>query len=82
MRPSIIARDPDLIKDILTGEFNSFRNNDLKLSKKHDPIMAINPFIMRDDEWKEGRKMILPAFTQSRVCGTYYVHKTNKIRIL
>lgn len=68
MRPSIVARDPDLIKDILTGEFNSFRYNDMKLSQKYDPLMAINPFILRDNEWKDGRKIILPALSQSKVC--------------
>lgn len=67
MRPSIMLRDPDLIKDILIGEFNSFRYNEAKVSKKYDPIFATNPFVSRDDDWKEGRKAILPAFSQSKV---------------
>lgn len=67
MRPSIVARDPGLIKDILISEFNSFRYNDFRLSKKLDPLLATNPFVSKDEEWKEGRKMILPTFSQSKV---------------
>lgn len=67
LRPAIVARDPDLIKDILITNFNSFRHNDLKLSKKHDPLTAINPFVASDEAWREGRKIILPIFLQSKV---------------
>lgn len=67
MTPSIVARDPDLIKDILITEFNSFRSNDFKLSRKYDPLLATNPFFVSDDEWREGRKSILPAFSQNKV---------------
>lgn len=67
MTPSIVPRDPDLIKDILISDFNSFRYNDFRMSKKYDPLLAANPFILRDDEWREARKTILPAFSQSKV---------------
>lgn len=67
MRPSIVVRDPDLIKDILITQFDSFRANDFNLSKKYDPLLATNPFFTIDDEWREGRKTILPAFSQSKV---------------
>lgn len=67
LQPAIMARDPDLIKEILSTNFNSFRNNDFKLSKKYDPLTATNPFFNRDDEWKEGRKAISPMLSQSKV---------------
>lgn len=67
LRPAIVARDPDLIKDILITNFNSFRHNDLKLSKRHDPLTAINPFVATDEAWSEGRKIVLPVFCQSKV---------------
>lgn len=62
-----MARDPDLIKDILVTNFNSFRHNDLKLSKKYDPLTAINPYVARDAAWSEGRKIILPVFSPNNV---------------
>lgn len=67
LRPAIVARDPDLIRDILITNFNCFRHNDLKLSKKHDPLTAINPFVATDEAWSEGRKIVLPVFSQTKV---------------
>lgn len=67
LKPAILARDPDLIKDIMITNFNSFRDNDIVLSKKHDPLIASNPFFTRDEEWRDGRKMIIPAFSQNKV---------------
>lgn len=67
MRPSIVVRDPDLIKDILITEFDSFRANDFNLSRKYDPLLAQNPFFNIDDDWREGRKTIIPAFSQSKI---------------
>lgn len=68
MKPAIIPRDPDLIKDILMKDFNQFHENDANLSRKHDPLIARNPFFSVGDEWREGRKQILPAFSSSKVC--------------
>lgn len=67
IKPAILLRDPDLIKDVLITNFNCFRDNDVSLSKKYDPLFSANPFFTRDEEWREGRKMILPAFSQAKV---------------
>lgn len=67
MKPAIMARDPDFIKDILITNFNCFRDNDVHLSKKYDPLTATNPFFVRDDEWRTSRKTILPAFSHIKV---------------
>lgn len=67
MQPAILVRDPDLIKDIMITEFNKFRDNDFKLSKKQDPLTATNPFFVKDDAWRENRKRMLPVFSQTKV---------------
>lgn len=67
MRPAIVARDPDLVKDVMITKFNSFRDNDSNVSKIHDPLLSVNPFLNSDDEWKEGRKLITPIFSPSKV---------------
>lgn len=64
------ARDPDLVKDILITQFDSFRLNDFKLSEKYDALLAPNPFFNVDDKWREGRKTIIPAFSQNKVWKT------------
>lgn len=67
IKPAILLRDPDLIKDVLITNFNCFRDNDVEISKKYDPLFAVNPFFHQNEEWREGRKMILPAFSQTKV---------------
>lgn len=61
-------RDPELIKDILVTNFNSFRNNDIAISTKYDQLSAVNPFFKEDDEWRESRRAISPMFSQTKVC--------------
>ncbi|XP_031625910.1 cytochrome P450 9e2-like [Contarinia nasturtii] len=67
MKPAVLLRDPELIKDVTTTNFNSFRNNDANISKRFDPLTATNPFFSEDDDWKEGRKSISPMFSQNRL---------------
>lgn len=67
LRPAVLIRDADLIKDVVSTNFNSFRNNDFNISKKYDALAATNPFFNEDEEWKEGRKTISPMFSQSKV---------------
>lgn len=67
MQPAIVVCDADLVKDILSKDFDCFEANDATVSKKYDPLMAANPFFLMRDEWKEARKTIVPAFTISKV---------------
>lgn len=67
LSPAIVTKDPHLIKDILITNFNSFRNNEFEISEKFDPLNAVNPFFCKDDEWREGRKVISPMLSQSKV---------------
>lgn len=67
LRPSILVRDPELVKDILVTNFNSFRNNDVAVSKRYDELSATNPFFKEDDEWRDARKAVSPMFSQMNV---------------
>lgn len=67
MSPAIVACDSDLVKEVMITKFNSFRENDAKVSKIHDELFASNPFFTNDDEWKEGRSLMTPLFSPSKV---------------
>lgn len=67
LKPSILIRDPDLLKDVLLTHFNSFRNNDVVISSRYDALTATNPFFKDDDEWRDARKTISPMLSQSKV---------------
>lgn len=42
--------------------FNLFQSD-----KEKDPVMALNPFVMRDDEWKEKRTEVATGMTQNKL---------------
>ena len=66
LNPAILARDPDLIKEVLITNFNSFRNNAFQVSEKYDPLAATSPFFARDGDWKLRRKDVSPMFSVSK----------------
>lgn len=72
MDRAILIRDPDLIKDMLTTNFDSFRNNRIYVSKRFDTLLSMTPFISDDNEWKDGRRAMLPMMTQSKVIGSLF----------
>lgn len=67
LKPSVLICDVDLVKDILTKDFQSFERNDASLSRKYDPLLSQNPFFVSGEEWKVKRKELLPAFSSSKV---------------
>lgn len=37
------------------------------MDKESDPLFGRNPFILKDEEWKEKRNQVSPAMSQSKV---------------
>ncbi|CAG9805403.1 unnamed protein product [Chironomus riparius] len=71
--PRLLILEPELIKDVLVGKFHYFKNNEFAdmIDTKLDPLFAKNPFFLKDDEWKEKRAEITPAFTTNRMKALY-----------
>lgn len=44
LEPMILLRDPELIKQVLIKDFNSFCDGGLTVRKHIDPLLAYNPF--------------------------------------
>ncbi|CRL07674.1 CLUMA_CG020631, isoform B [Clunio marinus] len=67
--PYLLVIDPELTKQIMIKDFKHFRNNEFSTlsNKKKDPVMALNPFVMRDDEWKEKRTEVAVGMTQNKL---------------
>ncbi|ETN65022.1 cytochrome P450 [Anopheles darlingi] len=67
--PQLMVRDPDLIKEVLCNNFQSFSDNDFSdaIDEKSDPLMARNPFTSSGEKWKKRRAEITPAFTNNRI---------------
>lgn len=60
--PYILLLDANLVKSC-----RKIRNNDFQLSRTRDPIIALNPFFLKDEEWKQKRKDTDAAVSLSRV---------------
>ncbi|CAG9808086.1 unnamed protein product [Chironomus riparius] len=67
--PYYLLTSPEVIKQVLVKDFKHFRNNEFSglSDKKKDPVMALNPFVMRDEEWKEKRTEVATGMTQNRL---------------
>lgn len=68
--PSLMLKDPDLIRDILIKDFDSFSANDIDISKE-DTLASKNPFCQWGDEWKKTRGMLNPCYTGAKVKGMF-----------
>lgn len=71
-QPAILVKDLDLIKDIMSTNFNHFNNNDFVLDEVMDPLLSNNPFQAKSDKWKNHRNNMAPIFTSLKVIFLYY----------
>lgn len=39
----------------------------MKLSQKHDPLLAVNPFFGEGEQWKRGRSALVPVFSAAKI---------------
>lgn len=65
--PSYLIRDPELFKKIAIKDFDHFTNHNMTIDRKVDPIMGSTMFAMRDQEWRDMRATLSPAFTSSKM---------------
>ncbi|XP_044268123.1 probable cytochrome P450 28a5 [Tribolium madens] len=75
--PILLVRDPELLKEITIKSFQHFRDNDIDVDKKHDPLFGRNPFALRGDEWKTVRGQLTPGFTSGKMKWLYSYLETN-----
>lgn len=67
-QPAILLKDLELIKDVLTVNFESFHDNDFVVNETLDPLISQNPFAAAGANWKVARTNMAPLFTLSKVC--------------
>lgn len=65
--PSLLVRDLDLVHSVMSRHFSSFERNDFFVNSERDALLSENPFIKTGDAWKEGRALVSPFLTISRV---------------
>lgn len=77
-RPALLVRDPELVKNVLTRDFQHFHDRGVYHNPKADPLSG-NLFAMPGDEWKSLRTRLTPAFTSGKLKGMFpIVHNVGK----
>lgn len=65
-KPMYMIRDPKLINQLTTIDFDYFVNPKLSITSKND-LFAHTLFGMRNSKWREMRAAMNPAFTEKRM---------------
>ncbi|XP_051154633.1 cytochrome P450 6k1-like [Leptopilina boulardi] len=65
-RPTLLLRDPEIIKRILIKDFNSFGDRYSRASV-NDKIGNSNLFMIKNPAWKQVRSKLTPIFTSGRL---------------
>ncbi|XP_043651628.1 probable cytochrome P450 28d2 [Drosophila teissieri] len=76
--PQLLVLCPEYIHKIYATDFSSFYNNEWGnfVNKKTDMILGNNPFVLRDDEWRERRPEITAPLSPNRVKAVYPVSQS------
>lgn len=65
-QPALLVRDPNIIKDILIKDFQSFSHRGWQANVDVDP-MANNILLQRGEKWKNTRAQFTPAFSPGKI---------------
>lgn len=66
-KPSVMIRDPEIIKAISIKDFDSFVNHNLQVDRDADPLMGRVLFSAKDQKWRDMRSILSPLFTGSKM---------------
>ncbi|XP_011707163.1 PREDICTED: cytochrome P450 9e2-like [Wasmannia auropunctata] len=66
-KPTLLVRDPELIKDIVVKNFEHFSDHRDFIDENVEPLFSKSLFLLRGDRWKEMRTTLTPSFTASKM---------------
>lgn len=68
--PSILVRDAQLAREIMTSEFASFHDRGVYVDEKHDPLSA-HLFNLKGASWRSLRNKLTPSFSSGKIKGMF-----------
>lgn len=70
--PTILIKDPELIKNILVKDFDYFTDRLASSAAKSDPVGNANTFLMKSPAWKKTRSRLTHVFTIAKMKKMFY----------
>lgn len=67
MIPIYVVRDPELIKQLTIQDFDHFVNHQGNFEAEGDSMIARSLFFSRNQQWKDMRSILSPAFTGNKM---------------
>nr|AID54908.1 cytochrome P450 CYP9AJ3 [Helicoverpa armigera] len=64
--PTLIPRDPELIRQIMVRDFNSFADRGVHIDADCDPLFGRNLIMLTGSKWRSMRASLSPAFSGAR----------------
>ncbi|KAJ8729846.1 hypothetical protein PYW07_016884 [Mythimna separata] len=64
--PTLIPRDPELIRQIMVRDFNSFSDRGVHIDADCDPLFGRNLIMLTGSRWRSMRVSLSPAFSGAR----------------
>jgi hypothetical protein len=65
--PTLLIKDPDLMKQVTVKEFDHFVNHRQIADAQADPFWNKNLFASRDERWRDMRSTLSPSFTSNKM---------------
>lgn len=70
LRPALLVRDPEIIRNILIKDFPSFYHRGLYSDEKIDPLTG-SLLLLNGERWRHLRSKLSPAFTSGKLKGMF-----------
>ncbi|XP_077284908.1 cytochrome P450 9e2-like [Arctopsyche grandis] len=70
--PTIVIRDPELIKMVTIKDFDHFHDIPFQIDEEIDPVFGRVLLSLKGNKWRQMRTTISPAFTSSKMKNMFH----------
>nr|WET52702.1 cytochrome P450 [Phaedon brassicae] len=67
VKPLLVVKDPDLIKEITVKAFDNFADHRDLMPAEADPLWGKNLFQLKGEDWRYMRPLMSPSFTSGKI---------------
>jgi cytochrome P450 family 6 len=72
-QPSLLVRDPNLVKYILVKDSKFFADHIMSVDVKLDPVFGNSLFVSKGQRWRQLRVNLTPVFTSGKMKNMFYL---------